>query len=155
VLLEALFVAEPTIDRELRARFLPPAPIHVVVDTAGKEVSLDATAIEALLPADRAVLDLPQVQGLLPQLLERTREIAEERAPAIAARALRQMRRELEPAVAGLQALVATNPAVGGAELEVARTELDRLGAGLHTPRVRLDGLRLILVTDQETDSDD
>ena len=65
------------------------------------------------------------------------------------------MRRELEPAVAGLQALVATNPAVGAAALEVARTELDRLEAGLHTPRVRLDGLRLILVTDQETDSDD
>lgn len=65
------------------------------------------------------------------------------------------MRRELEPAVTGLQALVATNPTVGAAELEVARTELDRLETGLHTPRVRLDGLRLILVTDQETDSDD
>ncbi len=57
--------------------------------------------------------------------------------------------------MAGLQALVATNPTVGAAELEVARTELDRLETGLHTPRVRLDGLRLILVTDQETDSDD
>lgn len=149
--LEALFVAEPTIDRDLRAdRFLPPTPIHVVVDAAGQEVTMDAADVEQLLSADPAVLDLPQVQELLPQLLERTREIAEERAPAIADRALRQMRRELEPTVAGLQALAASNPAVGAAELEAAKTELARLEAGLKTPRVRLDGLRLILVTDDE-----
>ena len=45
------------------------------------------------------------------------------------------------------EVVLATNPTVGAAELEVARTELDRLETGLHTPRVRLDGLRLILVT--------
>jgi hypothetical protein len=60
------------------------------------------------------------------------------------------MRRELEPAIAGLQARVATNPSDGPAELAAAQTELDLLTAGLQSPRVRLDGLRLILITDDE-----
>jgi ATP-dependent helicase HepA len=146
LLLEALFVAEPTIDSSLRAdRFLPPAPIHVIVDMSGEETELDAGNAADLQSADPGVLDLPQVHDLLPGMLERARQIADDKAPAIGARARRQMRRELEPAVARLQALVATNPTVSAAELEAAQAEMDQLDRGLRAPRVRLDGLRLIL----------
>jgi len=149
LLLEALFVAEPTLSREFRAdRFLPPSPIHVVVNAAGDEASLDAEAVQELRAADPAVLDLPQVQELLPTLLERAREIAEAQAPAIGARARRQMRRELEPVIARLQVLSETN-AVGSVEFEAAQEELQQLDEGLLAPRVRLDGLRLILLTDE------
>ena len=150
LLLEALFVAEPTIDQALRAdRFLPPTPIHVVVDGSGQEVAQERVAVTQLQSADPSLLELPQVQQLLPELLERTREIAEERAPGMAARARRQMRRELEPAVAALQALATTNPA-SLPDLERAQQELVRLEAGLQLPRVRLDGLRLTLIVDEE-----
>jgi ATP-dependent helicase HepA len=150
LLLEALFVAEPTIDQALRAdRFLPPTPIHVVIDGSGQEVAQERVAVTQLQSADPSLLELPQVQQLLPELLERTREIAEERAPGMAARARRQMRRELEPAVAALQALATTNPA-SLPDLERAQQELVRLEAGLQLPRVRLDGLRLTLIVDEE-----
>ncbi|HCL30550.1 MAG TPA: hypothetical protein DIC52_19240 [Candidatus Latescibacteria bacterium] len=59
------------------------------------------------------------------------------------------MRRELEPAVAALQALATTNPA-SLPDLERAQQELVRLEAGLQLPRVRLDGLRLTLIVDEE-----
>jgi ATP-dependent helicase HepA len=151
LLLEALYVAESTTDHALRAdRFLPPTPIHVVIDAAGEETELDENMTHDLHAADPAMLELPQVQGLLPELLQQARRIAEERAPDVASRARRQMRRELEPAIAGLQARVATNPSDGPAELAAAQTELDLLTAGLQSPRVRLDGLRLILITDDE-----
>jgi ATP-dependent helicase HepA len=158
LLLEALFVAEPTLALQLRAdRFLPPAPIRVVLNAEGEEASLEADIVQQLQAADPAVLDMPQVQQLLPALLLRAREIAEARAPAIGARARRQMRRELDPVIARLQALSATHAdtgeaamghAVGLVELEAAQAQMQQLDDGLLTPRVRLDGLRLILVTD-------
>jgi ATP-dependent helicase HepA len=150
LLLEALFVAEPTLDLQLRAdRFLPPAPIHVVLDAGGEEATLDTDAVQNLQAADPAVLDMPQVQQLLPTLLQRAREIAEAQAPTIGARARRQMRRELEPVVTRLQGLSETNPAVGTVELDAARAELQQLDEGLLAPRVRLDGLRLILLLEE------
>lgn len=140
--IEGLFVAEPALERDLRAdRFLPPAPIHIVMDAAGNEVAPDALPDLSLLQAaDPAVLEMPMVQEVLPALLERARELAEAQVPAIAARARRQMRRELEPMVARRQ--------LQGAGADVVQAELERLDAGLRAPRVRLDGLRLILVTD-------
>jgi hypothetical protein len=56
------------------------------------------------------------------------------------------MRRELEPAVARLADLATANPSIAPAELEVARAELATLDEGLMRVRVRLDGLRLIVV---------
>ena len=70
LLLEALFVAEPTLALQLRAdRFLPPAPIRVVLNAEGEEASLEADIVQQLQAADPAVLDMPQVQQLLPALL--------------------------------------------------------------------------------------
>lgn len=146
VYVEALFVAEPALEKHLRAdRFLPPAPIHVIIDGEGDEVSEDALPERSLLQsASPDMLDTPAIQQALPALLERARELAEAQAPAIAARARRQMRRELEPMVARRQ--------LQGVDADVAQAQLERLDAGLQTPRVRLDGLRLILVTEEWDD---
>lgn len=148
LLLEALYVAEPTIARKLRAdRFLPPTPIRVLVDMNGREVEHESRALrERLEPVDSAVLELPQVGESLPGLLERAREIATGRGPAIAAAAREHMRAELEPVVARLVELAQVNPSVGREEIDVARGELAALDQGLRGVRVRLDGLRLILV---------
>jgi ATP-dependent helicase HepA len=148
LLLEALYVAEPTIARKLRAdRFLPPTPIRVLVDMNGREVEHESRALrERLEPVDSAVLELPQVGESLPGLLERAREIATGRGSAIAAAAREHMRAELEPVVARLVELAQVNPSVGREEIDVARGELAALDQGLRGVRVRLDGLRLILV---------
>ena len=149
LLLEALYVAEPTLPRELRAdRFFPPTPIHVVLDISGQEAEFDRGATrDGLRRGDPGILEHPQVAERLPELLEQAREIAEVRAPATAVAAVAQMRRELQPMVARLTELAAVNESVSTAELEAARTELATLDAGLAGVRVRLEGLRLIVLT--------
>jgi len=148
LLLETLFVAEPTIARRLRAdRFLPPTPIRVVVDVRGQEATLQGDDLRHQLKAtDRAVLELPQVSALLPELLARAREIATERGPKIAAAARQHMRQELEPVVTRLIALAQVNPSVSEEEISAAGAELAALDQGLQEVRIRLDGVRLILV---------
>ena len=147
LLLEALYVAEPTIDRAMRAdRFFPPTPIRVVVDAAGSEAKLDAAdARERTEAADPALLEHPQVRSLLPELLDVARELASARGPALTEAALGTMRRELEPALARLAEMAAVNASVGAAEVEAVRDEMAALDEGLRGVRVRLDALRLIV----------
>ena len=151
LMLEALYVAEPTVAQGLRAdRFFPPTPIRVLVDMGGGEVEIGASALRARLePTDSAVLVTPEVGELLPGLMERAREIAVVRGPAIAQAARTEMRVELEPVVARLTELAAVNPAVGAEEIAAVRGELAALDEGLQGVRVRLDGLRLILVVEE------
>ena len=148
LLLEALYVAEPTVDHHLRAdRFLPPTPLRVVVDMRGQEVELDAKDMRRQLePMDSAVLAAPQVAALLPELLQHARRVAIAQGPAVAMAARQRMRDELEPVVARLGELAEVNPSVGEEEIAAAASELAALDAGLQNVRVRLDGLRLILV---------
>ena len=146
LLLEALYVAETTLAEHLRAdRFLPPTPIRVVVDMSGEETA--AIDLRHRLEAvDSSVLQLPQVGTLLPQLLEKARDIATDRGTEIAAAARQHMRDALEPAVLRLVELAQVNPAVGEEEISVARAELAALTEGLDGVRLRLGGLRLVLV---------
>ena len=88
----------------------------------------------------------PQVGERVPGLMERAREIATGRGPAIAAAAQERMRAELEPVVVRLVELAQVNPAIDIEEIDAARGELAALDEGLRGVRVRLDGLRLILV---------
>ena len=145
VFLEALYVAEPTIARDLRAdRFFPPTPIRVVVDASG-EAELEEDVRHEVEPVDHAILELPQLGALLPQLLESARAAAESRGPQIATAARQEMRRQLDPTLARLAELVRVNPSVSVDELEAARAELTELDEGLQGVRVRLDALRLIV----------
>ena len=145
LVLEALFVAETTLAQSLRAdRFLPPTPMRIVVDMNGKETKpIDPTKLEA---ADSALLQLPQVETLLPNLLEKARNIATQQSKEISLAANQRMREELEPAVQRLVALAQANPTLDQAEIAAARTELATLTEGLERIRLRLDGLRLILI---------
>jgi len=146
IMLEALYVADTTLDQHLRAdRFLPPTPIRVVVDLSGKSAHV-ADLRRQLEAVSSSILQLPQVGAVLPQLLEQAREIAIDRGTEIAAAARQRVRDVLEPSVQRLLDLAQVNPAVGETEIAVARAELAALMEGLETVRVRLDGLRLVLV---------
>ncbi len=148
LLLETLFVAEPMLDQHLRAdRFLPPTPIRVVVDSAGKETELDPEeAIANLKPMAAATLQLPQVEAILPKLIEDARKIAEARTVVISEQAHQKLREVLEPVVGRLSELAKVNPAVSQEEIDAVERGVIALDEGLSRTRVRLDGLRLILV---------
>ena len=146
LMLEALYVAEPTLAQTLHAdRFFPPTPIRILVDMSGIEAE-PAILRDRLEPTDSSLLQQSAVSALIPQLLERAREIATERGEAIGATARKSMHRALEPAVHRLVELARVNPAVGEEEIAVARNDLAVLSEGLRSVRIRLDGLRLVLV---------
>jgi ATP-dependent helicase HepA len=147
LLLEALYVAETTLAEHLRAdRFIPPTPIRVVVDMSGEETQ-ETDLRHRLEAMDSSVLQLPQVGSLLPELLEKARDLAVDRGAEIAAAARERVRGALEPSVQRLVELARVNPAVGAEEIAVARAELAALIEGLDGVRVRLVGLRLVLVS--------
>jgi ATP-dependent helicase HepA len=143
LLLESLFVAEPTLPRGLRAdRFFPPTKIRVVVDVSGGEVELDVESRRRLVATDRALLAHPQIVDRLSQLVEAARAVATEREQEVAAGARACMQAELAPVVRRLAELAPDSP-----ELTAARAELTALDEGLADGRVRLDALRLIVLT--------
>src|SRR5690606_23921580 len=98
---EAVFVAEPTVDRTLRAdRFFPPTPLRVVVDASGEEVDLPVDRLRGrLAPIDPRVLTLPDVARRVPELVEEARRLASARGPAVADAARARMHEELGPLV--------------------------------------------------------
>lgn len=146
--LQALFVAEPTIAAQWRAdRFLPPTPIHVVVDMEGDDTGLSAAKVQAAIEAaDPEILQMPQVAAMLPQLVDAARELAEAQTPPLVDAAIDSMRRELGPAVERLSELAVVNPAVSDDEVMAAQEQLRELDAGLRGIRLRLDALRLLVV---------
>lgn len=148
LLLEAVYVAEPTVPRELRGdRFFPPTPIRIVVDVAGAAVALaPGDARDRLRPADPALLEDAVIRDRLPDLIERARALAEPRGPELAAAARRRMLSELTPMISRLEELARVNPSVTAADLDAARAELTALDDGLAGVRIRLDGLRLLIV---------
>ncbi len=146
VLLEALYVVETTLAEHLRAdRFLPPTPLRVVVDMDGKEI--DAAKLRDQLTAvDSAILARPQVGALLSGLLDHSRLLADEKGAQIIAVAGERMREVLQPEVLRLIEIAQTNSAIGEGEIAAAHAEMETLVEGIDGARIRLDGLRLILV---------
>ena len=136
----------PTAIRKRQLDLLPPTPIRVVVDMRGEEAG--ATDLRHRLEAvDSSVLQLPQVGALVPDLLEKARDLAIDRGTEIAAAARQRVRDALEPAVLRLVDLARVNAAVGEEEIAAVRAEVAALVEGLDGVRVRLGGLRLVLVS--------
>ena len=102
---------------------------------------------DGLRATDAALLEHPQIHDALPQLVEAARAIADAEGPNLAEAATARMRRELEPTVHRLEQLALVNPRLRSADVEEARAELDALEQGLGGVRVRLDALRLIVVS--------
>jgi ATP-dependent helicase HepA len=152
VLLEAVFVLECVADRRLHAaRFLPPTPLRVVVDTRLQPREFQPSARALQRAADRPVdlLKYRKILGtLLPPMLKRAAQEAEAQARAgiEAARAAAEelLGREIERLVA----LARVNPAVHPEEIAALRAELEALRVALAAARPRLDALRLVASPD-------
>ena len=95
--------------------------------------------------AQWAALDIP-LSELLSGQVQAARQIAEDRAKAIANESHARMLEVLQPQAERLVELARIHPAVGESELAACRTELAALSEGLRSARVRLDALRWILV---------
>lgn len=150
ILIEAVYLLECVAPSTLHAeRFLPPTPVRVVVD----QLSNDRTSEFApdLLsrhlrsnPASR-ILDLPGVQDvLLPEMIEKTHELAANQATVFKTRAANEMKSHMNREVARMEALRLVNKNVRLEEIELASSQVRLLQQHLEDARLRLDAVRLI-----------
>lgn len=150
--LEAIFVLETVADARWQAdRFLPPAPVRVLLDIQGRDLTDDDEA--AALLDDVTDAPLPRFleqPGFNGAILKHLVEAAAERAEKLA-RTSKQAAREAAAAALGaeLQRLVdlgKVNDHVSPREIELAKRQLLQVRTAIEQARVRLDSLRLIVV---------
>jgi ATP-dependent helicase HepA len=153
VVMEAVNVLECVAERGLDIeRWLPPAPLSVAVDTRLQLRPDFAPGERARLRAGDRVFDLgPQrkvLAALVPPMLERARDAANEAARARIDEAIARADAWLGAEITRLRALARVNPAVRPSEIAALEAEREAVLAALPTARPRLDSLRLVASTD-------
>lgn len=152
VLLEALYVVECIADVALdTARFLPPTPLVVCVDS--RLATRDyAPSAQSLARARERTLDVSRYRRhlaqLVPPMLAQADTVAADRSREVTAAALARARTALDSRVARLRALANVNPAVQPAEIALSESTRGRVLAALATARPRLDALRMAVSPD-------
>jgi ATP-dependent helicase HepA len=149
VLLEIYAVVECVAPESLHTdRFLPATPVRIVVDHALNDQSGDSAYAAARLEKgdimrllDKAVIK----KKILPAMLEKALELAEERMLSIAESARAVMMAQLQDEIERLEDLRAINDHVRQNEIDAAKQEKSELESALASARIRLDAVRLIL----------
>ncbi|MCC6231987.1 MAG: RNA polymerase-binding ATPase, partial [Verrucomicrobiales bacterium] len=149
--LETIHVLEPMAPPKLHVdRFLPATPIRSVLDMQGAVVPEKLSVqLERATLVDRplhAILEMPGIADLLAELLEAAQSVAETRSAEVRAAARKEMDRELAHELERLRALAAVNPSVSPAEIALLESQRSALRERMDSARVRLDGVRVILL---------
>ena len=147
LLLECLFVLECVASPKLHLdRFLPPTPIHTLVNHSLEsqeprlldEIPLIEGDIAPLL--DRGVLK----RKMIPSMLEKSKSIAVQQLTRLVEDATGRMDRQLQLEIERLEDLRSLNDHIRPEELEALQQEREALRSALATARIRLDSIRLI-----------
>lgn len=147
---EAVFALECIAPPALHAdRFLPPTPIRVLVDHAGKDHSgswdVEVFARRLKRGDIHALLDMPGLRDdALPMLVEGAEALAQQRVAAIVANASQRMNAELGREISRLTALQRVNPNVRPEEVTALVRQQIALQQHIQAARLRLDAVRLI-----------
>jgi ATP-dependent helicase HepA len=152
-LLECVFLLECVADRRLDVtRYLPPLPLHVVIDNRRHTRENFIASPGSLERARSRDIDVNRYRGVLgklvPPLLERAGEVAAERTRHEVDHALASAEDELGAAIARLRALARVNPGVRPDEIAATVAELDALRAALPGAAPRLEALRFVCSVD-------
>lgn len=149
-LLETVFVAECAAVQELQvSRYLPSTPLRFVVNHKLEDLSSKFSVEEFLDNLEEGeahrVLDLPQVvDGLIPGMLEKSQELAEQLKAEIVSNALSEMNTKETEAIERLQALAKVNPSVSEEDIKTLQDQRDRLGEAIGNTLVRMDAVRFV-----------
>ena len=151
LLLEAIFVLETVADGRWHVdRFLAPAPVRVVVDARGN----DLTETRSVLGLAEDFEDGPILRFLerpsfnpavLKAMLESATERAEARSQALRSSADGRAADVLSAEIERLEALAKINDHVRPEEIALARQQFERTRAAISEARLRLDALRLVV----------
>ena len=150
ILLEAVFLVHCLAPEQLRPeRFLPPTPLRILVNHKGEDLSaeFDHDQLKKVLIDDSTagMLQNPEVtQQLLPSMVKRCRELAEEKKQQIIHPALAIMKANLEPEIDRLETLLESNAPVRQEEIQHLQKERMDLESYFVKTTIRLDAVRFI-----------
>jgi len=152
-LLEAVYVLECIADARLDvARFLPPTPLRMVVDTRLQRREGFVADADSVAKAGDRPFDLTPMRkvlaSLVPPMLGACETAARRDAAAVVATAAAAVQARLDSEIARLESLARVNPAVSAADVQALREERDALLAALPGARPRLDAVRLVTSPD-------
>ena len=153
LLLECQFILEGMAPRRLQlARFLPPTPVRLVIDSQGQDHSAQLPAEELTLLS--AELDkttrnkiLRARQGELRRMLADAETVVQQPARDILEQANRAMRSLLDNDIARLQHLARINPNVRESEVEQLLEQREALSEHIRQVQPRLDAVRLLITS--------
>lgn len=151
--LELIFVAESAHHAQLY-RFLPPAPIRLLLDKNGNDLA-DKVSFESfdrqLTPINRHLAGklVNASQAVIHHLLQQAEPLAEQQMHLLVEDARKQMQTSLMSELARLQALAAVNPNVRESEITHLKTLGEELDSLLNNTRLKLDAIRYIVVSHQ------
>jgi ATP-dependent helicase HepA len=151
LLLEVVFVLETVAESRWHVdRFLAPAPVRVLVDLRGRDLTDERTSVE--ITADATDGDLHRFlerpgfnAAVLKALLEGAQDLAETRATSLRASADESAKTALSAEVQRLRDLRALNDHVRPEEIALAEEKLARTREAIARARLRMDALRLIV----------
>lgn len=152
-LLQAVFVLECIADHHLdAARFLPPLPVKVTVDTRLLPRTDFEPSPNALRRASERRIEVNRYRKflakLVPPMLERAETVARVQAGKHIDAAVQQAHAELGAERTRLQALSRVNPAISDADVAAVSEELAQLDIALPAARLRLDAVRFVVSPD-------
>jgi ATP-dependent helicase HepA len=153
VIVETIYIVECQAPAALQLdRFLPPAPLRIVLNHKRKELGPEAAPeilAAALKAAEPSVLtdQLEELGSLLPGMIRVTEIIAGKQSKPIIEAATAKARETLTAEITRLEQLRQTNPSVRLDEIESAKTELAQVIEHLSKAAPRLDAVRLILAS--------
>ncbi len=152
-LLQAVFVLECVADQRLdTARFLPPTPVDVAVDSRLTVRGEFAPSPESVRRAGERRFDIGRYRKILakmvPPMLEQAEKAGKAQAARLGQEALAEARATLGREHARLEVLQAVNPAVSDADIDAVARELTAMEQELPRARLRLDAVRFVVSPD-------
>eukprot|EP00112_Aurelia_sp_Birch-Aquarium-sp1_P003624 Seg14081.1 transcript_id=Seg14081.1/GoldUCD/mRNA.D3Y31 product="RNA polymerase-associated protein RapA" protein_id=Seg14081.1/GoldUCD/D3Y31 len=148
IILETHYLAESLAPSHLHVeRFLPATPIKVVLNHQMENLTDDHFLTKANLREGnvRKLLSKEVVkQQLLPKMLEKATDIAEEQKASVVQSAQEKMEAVLDQEIHRMQDLAQVNDVVSGAEIADLKGQREQLKHALEHARLRLDALRLV-----------
>lgn len=154
VLLEAMFILQASGPGELQLqRYLPLTPVRVVVDSLGNDLSqvLTPAHLEKLgqKVARRSAQDLVRhARAQIAEMVNRAEQLAAAQQPALLDRAITDMRQHHGTELQRLQALARVNANIREDEIRFARELADAADNYISKAQLKLDAIRVALVTD-------
>ncbi|MER2493200.1 RNA polymerase-associated protein RapA [Catenovulum sediminis] len=152
-LVELIFVVETSAPKQLQpGRFLPPTPVRILLDKAGNDLAAKVTfdgLNKQLKPVNKQVASqlATALQPQIHELIGQAETKANVERDNLIAQSIAKVDEELGDEIERLTALKAVNPSIRPIELESLIQQKTALHEHLKQARVKLDAVRLIVVS--------